>query len=224
MLITFEGIDASGKSTQIRLLKQYLHTNGVEALALREPGGIPLSEQIRTLLLESQSEMGSITELLLFSASRAELVRTLIQPAIERHQLVILDRFYDSTTAYQGYGRGIDLNIIHTINQIASLGIEPQLTFYLDLLPEDALMRKFSEKSLPLSFGKNETPLDRMESSGLEFYRRVREGYKTLVQEHRHRFVELDALQPINELHKQITEILCQRLPVLRERLSHQRQ
>jgi dTMP kinase len=104
--------------------------------------------------------MGSITELLLFSASRAELVRTLIQPAIERHQLVILDRFYDSTTAYQGYGRGIDLNIIHTINQIASLGIEPQLTFYLDLLPEDALMRKFSEKSLPLSFGKNETPLD----------------------------------------------------------------
>jgi dTMP kinase len=221
MLITFEGIDASGKSTQIRLLKQYLHTNGVEALALREPGGIPLSEQIRTLLLESQSEMGSITELLLFSASRAELVRTLIQPAIERHQLVILDRFYDSTTAYQGYGRGIDLNIIHTINQIASLGIEPQLTFYLDLLPEDAMMRKFSEKSLPLSFGKNETLLDRMESSGLEFYRRVREGYKTLVQQNPHRFVELDALQPINEIHKQITDILCQCLPMLREQLSH---
>lgn len=221
MLITFEGIDASGKSTQIRLLKQYLHTNGVEALALREPGGIPLSEQIRTLLLESQSEMGSITELLLFSASRAELVRTHIQPAIERHQLVILDRFYDSTTAYQGYGRGIDLNIIHTINQIASLGIEPHLTFYLDLLPEDALMRKFSEKSLPLSFGKNETPLDRMESSGLEFYRRVREGYKILVQQNPRRFVELDALQPINEIHKQITETLCQRLPMLREQLSH---
>lgn len=221
MLITFEGIDASGKSTQIRLLKHYLHANGVEALALREPGGVPLSEQVRIMLLENKAEMGSMTELLLFSASRAELVRVLVQPALERNQVVILDRFYDSTTAYQGYGRGIDLNTIHTINQIASLGIEPKLTFYLDLLPEDAMMRKFSEKSLPLSFGKNETPLDRMESSGLEFYRRVRDGYKTLARQESHRFVEIDALQPINEIHRQITEILRQRLPELRQRLLH---
>lgn len=222
MLITFEGIDASGKSTQIRLLKQYLHAHGIEALMLREPGGVPLSEQIRAMLLESKAEMGSVTELLLFSASRAELVRTHIQPAIAQNQLVILDRFYDSTTAYQGYGRGIDLATIHAINQIASLGIKPELTFYLDLLPEDAMMRKFSEKSLPLSFGKNETPLDRMESSGLDFYRRVREGYKTLAREESRRFVEIDALQPVNEIHKQITEILRQRLPALNERLSHQ--
>lgn len=222
MLITFEGIDASGKSTQIRLLKQYLHAHNVKALMLREPGGVPLSEQIRAMLLESKAEMGSITELLLFSASRAELVRTHIQPAIAQNQLVILDRFYDSTTAYQGYGRGIDLATIHAINQIASLGIKPELTFYLDLLPEDAMMRKFSEKSLPLSFGKNETPLDRMESSGLDFYRRVREGYKTLAREESRRFVEIDALQPVNEIHKRITEILRQRLPALNERLSHQ--
>jgi dTMP kinase len=222
MLITFEGIDASGKSTQIRLLKQYLHAHGIEALMLREPGGVPLSEQIRAMLLESKAEMGSVTELLLFSASRAELVRTHIQPAIAQNQLVILDRFYDSTTAYQGYGRGIDLATIHAINQIASLGIKPELTFYLDLLPEDAMMRKFSEKSLPLSFGKNETPLDRMESSGLDFYRRVREGYKTLAREESRRFVEIDALQPVNEIHKRITEILRQRLPALNERLSHQ--
>ncbi len=219
MLITFEGIDASGKSTQIRLLKQYLQANGVEVLALREPGGVPLSEEIRAILLESKSEIGSVTELLLFSASRAELVRVLVQPALERNQIVILDRFYDSTTAYQGYGRGINLETIHAVNQIASLGIVPTLTFYLDLLPEDAMMRKFSEKSLPLSFGKNETPLDRMESSGLEFYRRVREGYKTLVQEERHRFVEIDALQPVNEIHKQVIETLLQRLPALRQRL-----
>ncbi len=217
MLITFEGIDASGKSTQIRLLKQYLRANGVEALALREPGGVLLSEQIRAILLESKEEMGSITELLLFSASRAELVRTRVLPALEQHQIVILDRFYDSTTAYQGYGRGIDLNTIHAVNQIAAQGVEPTLTFYLDLLPEDAMMRKFSEKSLPLSFGKNEIPLDRMESSGLEFYRRVRHGYKTLVRENPHRFVELDALQSINDLHRQITETLCQRLPKLRQ-------
>lgn len=219
MLITFEGIDASGKSTQIRLLKQYLRANGVEALALREPGGVPLSEKIREMLLEGKSEMGSVTELLLFSASRAELVRTLVQPAIHQNQIVILDRFYDSTTAYQGYGRGINLETIRAINRVAALGIEPALTFYLDLLPEDAMMRKFSEKSLPLSFGKNETPLDRMESSGLEFYRRVREGYKTLAREERHRFVEIDALQSVGEIHKQIVETLHQRLPELRQRL-----
>lgn len=216
MLITFEGIDASGKSTQIRLLKQYLRARGIDALTLREPGGVPLAEQIRAMLLESKEEIGSVTELLLFSASRAELVRTLVQPALQNDQTVVLDRFYDSTTAYQGYGRGIDLKIICAVNQIASLGIEPELTFYLDLLPEDAMMRKFSEKSLPLSFGKNETPLDRMESSGLDFYRRVREGYKTLAREHAHRFVEIDALQSINDIHKQIIETLRQRLPELR--------
>ncbi len=224
MLITFEGIDGSGKSTQVRLLKQYLHAHGVEVLVLREPGGAPLSEQIRALLLESKSEIGQIAELLLFSASRAELVRTIIQPAIERHQLVILDRFYDSTTAYQGYGRGIDLNLVHSLNRIASLGIEPQLTFYLDVPPEVALVRKYAEKSLPLSFENHETTHDRMERSGLEFYRRVREGYKTLVQENAHRFVELNALQAIDELHKQVVHIVRQRLPQLRERFLRQHQ
>lgn len=215
MLITFEGIDASGKSTQLRLLKQYLASKGVEALALREPGGVPLSERIRALLLESKEEMGSVTELLLFSASRAELVRALLKPALQAGRLVLLDRFYDSTTAYQGYGRGIDLDVIRQINAIASLGIEPSLTFYLDLSPECALMRKFSEKSLPLAFGKNETPLDRMESSGLDFYHRVREGYKTLARQHAHRFVEIDALQSVGEIHKQIVAALHQRLPAL---------
>ncbi|MCS6989284.1 MAG: dTMP kinase [Chloroherpetonaceae bacterium] len=215
MLITFEGIDGSGKSTQIRLLKECLRAHGVEPLALREPGGVPLSERIRALLLEGKEEMGSVTELLLFAASRAELMRTLVKPALERGEVVLLDRFCDSTTAYQGYGRGVDLDVIRQVNRIASLGIEPDLTFYLDLLPEDALIRKFSEKSLPLAFGENEIPLDRMESAGLEFYRRAREGYKALAREHSHRVVEIDALRSINDVHKQIVATLRQRVPQL---------
>jgi dTMP kinase len=212
MLITFEGIDASGKSTQIRLLKHFLHGKGVEAQALREPGGVILSEQIRNMLLESKSDMDSTTELLLFSASRAELVKKLLLPALANGQIILLDRFYDSTTAYQGYGRGIELNTIHSVNRIAANGIEPNLTIYLDLLPEDAMIRKFSEKSLPLSFGENETPLDRMERSGLDFYHRVREGYKTLVQENPRRFVEIDALKSIQDIHKEILSVVQSRL------------
>jgi dTMP kinase len=204
MLITFEGIDGSGKSTQVKLLKNYLHTKGIDAATFREPGGIALAESIRTLLLQSKQDMTSIAELLLFAASRAELVGQLILPALAKNQIVILDRFYDSTTAYQGYGRGVDLNIIADINRIASFGLAPSLTIFLDILPEDAMMRKFSEKSLPLSFGKNDSPLDRMESSGLEFYHRVRNGYKQLASEHAERFAEINALRSVTEIHKEI--------------------
>lgn len=208
MLISFEGIDGSGKSTQVHLLKTYLHTRGIEALVLREPGGVALAEKIRALLLESKQDIHSTAELLLFAASRAELCETLILPALRKGTVVILDRFYDSTTAYQGFGRGLDLNVIATVNRIASFGLVPALTFYLDILPEDALLRKFSEKSLPLAFGKDELPLDRMERSGLDFYRRVREGYLTLARQEPERFVQLDALRPVSDLHCEIVSHL----------------
>jgi len=208
MLISFEGIDGSGKSTQVYLLKTYLHTRGIEALVLREPGGVALAEKIRALLLESKQDIHSTAELLLFAASRAELCETLILPALRKGTVVILDRFYDSTTAYQGFGRGLDLNVIATVNRIASFGLVPALTFYLDILPEDALLRKFSEKSLPLAFGKDELPLDRMERSGLDFYRRVREGYLTLARQEPERFVQLDALRPVSDLHREIVSHL----------------
>ncbi|KER10758.1 MAG: thymidylate kinase [[Candidatus Thermochlorobacteriaceae] bacterium GBChlB] len=204
MLITFEGIDGSGKSTQVKLLKNYFQAKKIDAVVFREPGGIELSENIRMLLLQSQQDISAVAELLLFAASRAELVKKLVLPALEKKQIVILDRFYDSTTAYQGYGRGVDLNIIADINRIASFGLSPSLTFFLDIVPEDAMMRKFSEKSLPLSFGKHDSPLDRMESSGLDFYHRVRNGYKSLSSEHRGRFVEIDALKSVTEIHKEI--------------------
>lgn len=206
MLITFEGIDGVGKSTQAVLLKRHLQEQGREVLALREPGGTPVAEEIRELLLESRNDITPVGELLLFAASRAELVQQVIRPALKRGSDVILDRFFDSTTAYQGYGRGLDLGMLAEINRIASCGLVPDVTFYLDLTPEDALMRKFSEKSLPLTFDSEE--LDRMENSGLDFYRRVREGYHAIGSENPGRIVMIDALLSQTEIHRRIVESL----------------
>lgn len=211
MLITFEGIDGAGKTTQVKLLKEFLAGKGHEVVLLREPGGVVLAEKIRALVLESKEDINPISELLLFSASRAALIKQLVLPALEKKAIVILDRFYDSTTAYQGYGRGLDLEIVGQINRIASFGLVPDLTVYLDLSPEDAMKRKFSEKSLPLELGKNGPPLDRMESSGSEFYGRVREGYKTLARMQGHRFLEVDALESVSEIHHKIIDSLQSR-------------
>lgn len=206
MLITFEGIDGAGKSTQVTKLKQYLQVIGRNVLTLREPGGTPETERIRDLLLESRHDFTPVGELLLFAASRAELAEKVIIPALENGCDVILDRFFDSTTAYQGYGRGLELDMISEINRIASRGLMPDVTFYLDLTPEDAFMRKFAAKSLPLKFESNE--LDRMESSGLEFYRQVRRGYQSIALAHPLRFVQIDALLPPLEIHR----IICSRI------------
>ncbi|NTW53416.1 MAG: dTMP kinase [Chlorobaculum sp.] len=206
MLITFEGIDGAGKSTQVMKLKRHLQELGGEVMTLREPGGTPVAEQIRELLLESRNDITPIGELLLFAASRAELVQQVILPALESGTDVILDRFFDSTTAYQGYGRGLDLGMLAEINRIASCGLVPDVTFYLDLTPEDALMRKFSEKSLPLAFESEE--LDRMENSGLDFYRRVRSGYHAIGAESPERIVTLDAILSPAEIHRKIVSSL----------------
>lgn len=206
MFITFEGIDGAGKSTQVMKLKRHLQERGREVLALREPGGTPVAEEIRELLLESRNDITPVGELLLFAASRAELVQQVIRPALKSGSDVILDRFFDSTTAYQGYGRGLDLGMLAEINRIASCGLVPDVTFYLDLTPEDALMRKFSEKSLPLTFDSGE--LDRMENSGLDFYRRVREGYHAISGKNPERVVMIDALLSPAEIQRRIMESL----------------
>lgn len=206
MLITFEGIDGAGKSTQVVRLKRYLQELGREVLTLREPGGTEVAEQIRELLLQSKHDIAPVAELLLFAASRAELVQKVIMPALEQGCVVILDRFSDSTTAYQGYGRGLSLDLLAEINRIATFGLRPDITFYLDISPEDALIRKFSEKSLPLAFDSDE--LDRMESSGLEFYRRVREGYQALLVGEPERIELLDARLSPSEIHDRIVSRL----------------
>jgi len=213
MLITFEGLDGSGKSTQVELLKKHLIKSNYDVLVLREPGGLPIAEEIRALLLESKNDINPITELLLFSASRSELVQSVIAPALKSNKIVILDRFYDSTVAYQGYGRKIDLVQIQQMNELASFKIKPDITFYLDILPEDSLLRKFSEKSLPLSFNEKDLPLDRMEKSGLAFYHNVRTGYKEIAKQEPERFFEIDALKKPSEIHDIILKHLIPKLP-----------
>jgi dTMP kinase len=199
MLITFEGIDGAGKSTQVVKLKRHLQETGREVLTLREPGGTEVAENIRELLLQSKLDIVPVAELLLFAASRAELVQKVILPALEQGIVVILDRFSDSTTAYQGYGRGLSLELLDEVNRIATFGLRPDITFYLDITPEDALIRKFSEKSIPLAFDSGE--LDRMESSGLDFYDRVRKGYLTLHESQKDRIMLIDALLSPASIH-----------------------
>ena len=207
MFISFEGIDGAGKSTQVKKLKKHLVEKGHQVLTLREPGGTVIAEKIRSLLLESKHDITPIGELLLFSASRAELVQNVISPALKQGNVIIVDRFYDSTTAYQGYGRGLDLEMLRAVNTVSTFGLEPDITFFLDISPEDALIRKFSEKSIPLSFEENE--LDRMESSGLAFYQRVREGYLQLAGSEKKRFMMLDACNDAENIHEEIVQKLA---------------
>ncbi|NTW83258.1 MAG: dTMP kinase [Chlorobiaceae bacterium] len=211
MLITFEGIDGAGKSTQITKLIGWFERKGIETISLREPGGTDAAEKIRRILLDSSGEITPLGELLLFSASRAELVQQVIIPALESEKTVILDRFYDSTTAYQGYGRGLDLDMLRSIIQISTCGIVPDITVFLDLDPETALKRKFAEKSIPIAFDSDE--LDRMERSGLEFYRKVHQGYRETIRQNANRFVILDAKENADIIHLKIKEIIRQRFP-----------
>lgn len=191
MLISFEGIDGCGKTTQLGLLYDRLLGNGVETLALREPGGTDVSEAIRSLLLDTQNQVDPVAELLLFSAARAQLVGERIRPALEKGMDVLLDRFYDSTTAYQGYGRQqLTVQAIDEINGVATGGLVPDITFYFDVDIDTALARRSGGQP------------DRMERSGEDFFRRVREGYLALAGRHSDRFVTLDATLPMQQIHE----------------------
>lgn len=200
MLISFEGIDGCGKSTQIDLLKNYLEINDLIYSVFREPGGSEVSEKIRELLLHDSQEMDSITELLLFSAARSQLIKEKVMPLLERDEIVILDRFYDSTTAYQGYGRELkNLEIIQIVNRLASHSTVPDITFYLKIEPELA-----HERTIKLS-------KDRMESSGIDFFRAVSNGYEELAKNEK-RFITIDASEGIDSIHSAIIKHLEPRL------------
>lgn len=199
MLISFEGIDGCGKSTQIHLLTEWLKSNNYEYHLFREPGGTELSEKIRSLLLYETDDMHPVTELLLFSAARSQLIHERVKPLTDRGEIVILDRFYDSTTAYQGYGRqSAAIQEIQQLHQLATHGITPDLTFYLKLDPEIAMGRTGNSK-------------DRMEKAGLEFFQAVSDGYDLLASGEQ-RFVTLDSSRPKMMIHQKIVEIVKNRL------------
>lgn len=195
MLISFEGIDGCGKSTQIKLLKAYFRDKGVKFSVFREPGGTEISEKIRNLLLHETDDMDPTTELLLFSAARSQLVAEEIIPRLKKGEIVILDRFYDSTTAYQGYGRkSAKLSHIETLNKLATHNTEPEITFYLRIDPKEAAKR--TQRGIK----------DRMEKAGEDFFREVYSGYDMLSR--LERFEVIDATMSPEEIHQKIIQRL----------------
>lgn len=195
MFITFEGIDFCGKSTQVELLKNFLLQQGKKVIVIREPGGTKISERIREILLDKKNdEMQFETEFLLFSASRSQLVREVIAPNLEKGFVVISDRFHDSSTAYQGYGRGLDIQKIKIINSFAIGRFVPNLTFLIDIPVEESIKRKLL---------KSNDELDRIEISSKKFFNNVRNGYLEIAKEES-RFTIVDGTQSIEKIHNQI--------------------
>lgn len=206
MLITFEGIDGGGKSTHIKTMTGHLRERGLDVLVSREPGGTEIGEQMRDILLDNaNSELVPTAELLLFSASRAQLVQQVLRPHLAGGGVVLLDRFYDSTLAYQGYGHGLDLDALRRITHFATGGLTPDLTLYLDLSPEVALDRRY-RASL---FGED---FDRMDGAEVAFRERVVSGYEALMAAEPERFVRVDAEQPLEDVRADVRDAIFKRL------------
>ena len=197
MFITFEGIDGCGKTTQVELLKSHFEAKGYEVISIREPGSTKISEQIREILLDSKNtELSSESETLLFASARAQIVKEVIIPSINENKIVLCDRFIDSTIAYQGYGRGMDLQNLDIINAFAIQNNYPDFTFFIDVSVEE------SKKRL------NSSNLDRMESTGDEFFNNVRNGYLELTKKYPKRIYLIDGTLTIDEIHSKIIEII----------------
>ena len=204
--ITFEGSEGCGKTTQAQRLAVRLERSGIPHLLTREPGGTPIGETIRELLqfAPHNSAMTAETELLLFEASRSQLVRETIKPAIERGVCVIADRFFDSTTVYQGAARKLDREMVQRLNAFVVGDCVPDITFVLDL---DAVIAE-SRMQQPRK-------VDRMEQQPADFYERVREAYRELAKRDLNRVVLIDGSRTADQIENEVWEILCSRFPVL---------
>ena len=198
LFITFEGADGCGKTTQMKLLAEYLQKKGHEVVLTREPGGKGLGEKVREILLNYDGEVSDRCESFLFLADRAQNIDIIVNPAVEAGKIVLCDRHTDSTVAYQGYGRGLDLERIKMLNNIATNGKKPDLTFVFDIDTETSMKRVGKEK-------------DRMESAGLEFHNRVREGYLKIAQQEPERIFVIDASKSIEEIHKDVLNQLAKK-------------
>ena len=205
LLITFEGVEGSGKSTQIELLKASLEARGRDVLTLREPGGTRLGEEVRRILLGRDGDgMEPLTELLLYSACRSEIITKVIRPALQSGKTVICDRFTDSTIAYQGYARELDPKTIETLNKLVTSGLRPDITFLLDMDPKKGLKRAIHRMSSVNSIDANE---DRFERESLQFHGRVREGFLKLASADPERIKLIDAERSIEEIQSDIERI-----------------
>ena len=205
VFITFEGPEGSGKTTQIPLLADFLRSRGHEVLTTREPGGTPIGDQIRAILSDlGNTAMHPRAEILLFLASRAQLVEQVIRPHLAGGGVVLCDRYADSTLAYQGYGHGVDLGVLQNLLLFATGGVFPHLTFLLDLDVEAGLKRRAQGGDW-----------NRLDAYALEFHRRVRRGYHQLAKKEPERWVVIDASQPPERVQAAIRQSLAERLPFL---------
>lgn len=198
LFITFEGGEGSGKGTQARALQRHLLSLGIPALLTHEPGGTPLGNDLRRWL-KGEGDIDPLTELLLFNASRAHLVSQVIRPALDGDSIVICDRFFHSTIAYQGYGRGLDLGLIETVNDIATQGLRPDLIVLLDIPAEQGLERKNLR--------------DRFEREETAFHQRVRQGYLEMARKETQRWLVIDGSLPKREIGRLVWKRVEQLLP-----------
>jgi dTMP kinase len=206
LFITFEGGEGAGKTTQLQALCTHLRATGRDALETRDPGGTPIGKQIRSLLLDpGYGGTAAVTELFLYEASRSQLVHEVIRPALAAGRIVLCDRFTDSTVAYQGYGRGLDRELIARLNALAADGLRPDLTFLLDLEPEVGLTRAAQRVTL------RPERHDRIEGEVLGFHQRVRAGYRAVAAAEPDRVILLDAAREMAE----IAELIRRRVEAL---------
>lgn len=197
LFITFEGADGCGKTTQLMLMAKYLKEHGAEVLVTREPGAKGLGEKLREILLNYDGDVSSQAEAFLFLADRAQHMDIIIKPAVVTGKIVLCDRHTDSTVAYQGYGRGIDVSRINMLNDIATGGRKPDLTIVFDVDVETSLSRVGKEK-------------DRMENAGMDFFNRVRNGYLQIAKQEPERVKVIDATQSIEAIHIQVIKFINQ--------------
>ncbi len=201
LFITFEGIDGCGKSTQAVMVYKLLQSQGYKVKLLREPGSTAVSEKIRDILLDKNSKISDITELLLYEAARSEITAQEIQPALKSGTIVLCDRFYDSTTAYQGYGRKLDIRMVKSLHKVAALGIVPDLTLVFDV-------------DIPTAFSRRGKNLDRLESQSKAFFIRVRAGFMEIARKERRRVKRIDAAQPIDKVFDDVKKQLSKKLKI----------
>lgn len=217
--ITFEGIDFCGKTTQAEKLANYLREKGYsakggsafgrEVVLIREPGGEKISEKIRKILLsEKNQEITNMTELLLYMASRAQLTQRVILPSLKKEKIVICDRYSDSSLAYQGYGRGLNKNMIRYLNRISTSGLVPNLTILLDVPVEVSLKRKAKENSRFASLTTRRKSEDRLEKEKFEFRQRVREGYLKIAEKNKKRIKIIDGRGDIEKTWQKVESVV----------------
>lgn len=209
--ITFEGIDGSGKSTQLRMLASKLRVDGFDVLTTMEPGGTPLGRRLREAFLETEESVDPLAEMLLFAADRAQHVSFLIKPKLEEGKIVISDRYADATFAYQGGGRGFPKDTISEVIKLATDGLKPDLTLFFDLPVETALLRTKSRSN------DEGEPKNRMDDETADFYRRVRACYLEIARSEPQRFRAVDASLPVEEIHSRVWKIVVEFLKSKRD-------